>query len=300
VQKQLILKYSIEYYPLPLADEFPVSSLDYKHEIIEEQEITSLHVHDCLEIGYCYNGAGIFIVDDKILPFSNGDICIIFKDQFHKAQSEKGKSSQWDFVNINVELLLADINVQNLLVITRILRGCTDFINILKSDQHPDITLITKDIIEEIRMAKSGYKSVIKALTWALVVKLGRLITEPSEDNNYTSKDIIRILPALEYISKNYMDPIQITDTASLCNMSLTNFRRCFNNCLKVSPLEYITKIRIQTASMFLTNTNYCILDISSRVGYSSLSSFNRHFKKIQGVCPREWRNGKKIMNQDV
>jgi AraC-like DNA-binding protein len=297
VHKQPMLKYPIEYFPLPLAHEFPVSSLDYNHYILEEQEITSLHVHDCLEIGYCYNGAGIFIVDDKILPFSGGDICVIFKDQFHKAQSEKGKTSQWDFVYINVEQLLADIDVQNLSVITRILRDSTEFINILKSDKYPDIALITKDIIGELRMEKSGYRSVIKALTWAWVEKLGRLMTEPLEDHNYINKDIIRILPAIEYISKNYMEPIQITDTASLCNMSLTNFRRCFNNCLKVSPLEYITKIRIQIASMVLTSTNYSIVDISSRVGYSSLSSFNRHFKKIQGVCPREWRNGKRIMN---
>ena len=32
-------------------------------------------------------------------------------------------------------------------------------------------------------------------------------------------------------------------------------------------------------------------LDIASRVGYNSLSSFNRHFKTIKGISPREYRN---------
>lgn len=300
VQKQPNLKYPIEYSPLLLANEFPVSSLDDNHYVLKEHEITSLHVHDCLEIGCCYDGAGIFIIDDKILPFSGGDVCIIFKDQFHKAQSEKGKSSQWDFVYINANQLLSDISAQDLSFMTRTLRGYTDFINILKPGQHPDIAGIIRDIIEELRVENTGYRSIIKGLTCALVGKLRRLIKEPLERNNYMSKDIIRILPALDYISKNYMEPIKITHAASLCNMSLTNFRRYFNNCLKVSPLEYTTKIRIQTASILLTSTDYSIVDISSRVGYNSLSSFNRHFKQIQGVCPREWRRGENIKRQSL
>lgn len=180
MQKQPNLKYPIEYSPLPLADEFPVSSLDDDHYILEEHEITSLHVHDCLEIGCCYDSAGIFIVNDKVLPFTGGDVSVIFKNEFHKVQSEKGNSSQWDFVYISADQLLSDISAQDLSLVVSTLRGCTDFINVLSPDQYPDIA------------------------------------------------GIIRILPALDYVSKNFMEPIQITHAASLCNMSLTNFRQIF------------------------------------------------------------------------
>lgn len=291
MQKRPNLNYPIEYSPYTFPEDFPVSSLVGEPYVLEEK-ITSLHVHDCLEIGYCYDGAGIFIVDEKILPFSGGDVSIIFKNQFHKAQSEQDKSSQWDFVYINVEQLLGDMNAKDLSYINNLLTGRSDFDNILKPDQNPDIKELILDIIVEIRNANIGYKVAVKGLILALAAKLGRLVKEPAVEIN---NDIVRILPAIDYISKKYMEPIQITEAASLCSMSLTNFRRYFNNCLKVSPLEYITKIRIQTATMLLTSTKYSILDISTRVGYCSLSSFNRHFKELQGVSPRDWRNGKNL-----
>jgi AraC-like DNA-binding protein len=294
MQKQPICKYPIEYSPFRLQEDFPISLLDDNPYILDEHEITSLHVHDCFEIGYCYEGNGIFIIDDKILPFKAGDVSIIFSNQFHKAQSEKGGSSKWDFVFVNVLQLLSDINVQDAAYLTEVLKGSSGFLNILKPEQHSGIIEVIKDIIEELRVRSTGYRSVIKGLIWTLVGKLGRLSGESSEEGgSYKNKAIVRILPALEYMSKHYMETIQISHTAELCSMSLTSFRRYFGNCLKMSPIEYLTKMRIQTASMLLTSTDYSIVEIASRVGYNSLSSFNRHFKVIQGVCPRHWRCGK-------
>jgi len=36
-----------------------------------DHPITFLHVHDCLEIGYCFSGRGIFIVGEKVLEISS-------------------------------------------------------------------------------------------------------------------------------------------------------------------------------------------------------------------------------------
>lgn len=289
MQNKPTFKFPIEYSPFKLNENFPVSDLGEQYYTLTEKQISSLHIHDCFEIGYCYNGDGIFIVDDKIMQFSEGDACIIFKNQFHKAQSSN--DSQWDFVYINLEKLLINISPSNLSEISNILNSGFDFINILKSNDNSELITLIKNIIDEIRFKNFGYESIVRGLTLALIYKMGRLI---NIDNSHINKDlsdnIIRVLPAIEYISQNYMNDIYIKNLADICNMSLTNFRRYFSNSLNVSPLDYITKIRIQTASILLSSTQSSILDISQRVGYSSLSSFNRHFKSIQGVCPKDWR----------
>lgn len=40
--------------------------------------IQDLHHHDALEVGYCREGAGIFIIDGEVLPFSAPCATVIY------------------------------------------------------------------------------------------------------------------------------------------------------------------------------------------------------------------------------
>lgn len=290
MQNQPKRDYIFEYVPIDLPQNFPVVKLDL-HKLSEE--ITSLHTHNCFEIGYCYEGSGIFIVDNKVMPFSKGDISIIFRNQFHKAQSEKGKTSVWHFIFLDPEKLLSEISIKELSQISNIVKGSTDFINILSADKYPDLVNMVKMMISELMNCSHSYQSVAKGLIWSFLRSIGRYMkTEDSTEDHSQHFDILKVISAIDYISKNYMGEIHIDNLASLCNMSLTSFRRHFNNALQISPLEYIVNLRVQTACSLLTNTDYSVLDISLKVGYNSLSSFNRHFKRIKGLSPLEWRAG--------
>jgi AraC family transcriptional regulator, activator of mtrCDE len=289
MQNQPTRKYIFEYAPIDLPQDFPVSELELNQ--LSEQ-ITGLHTHNCFEVGYCNEGSGIFIVDNKILPFSKGDISIIFKNEFHKAQSEKGKASLWHFIYLDPEKLLSEISIKELSQISNTLKGSPDFINILSPDNHPDLVSMIKLMISELMDCSPSYQSVIKGLVWAFMRSIGRFIkAEDSSRDHSQYFNILKIVSSIDYISKNYMNQIHIDYLSSLCNMSLTSFRRHFHTALQVSPLEYIINLRIQTASSLLTSTDYSVLDVSLKVGYNSLSSFNRHFKRIKGVSPLEWRD---------
>jgi len=104
------------------------------------------------------------------------------------------------------------------------------------------------------------------------------------------TRSIILIAKALEHISNNYSYSTKIDTLTALCNMSITNFRRLFKTAMGVPLLEYIVSFRIQIASILLKYKEHSILDISLKVGYASLSSFNRHFKRLKGVPPRKCR----------
>lgn len=77
---------------------------------------------------------------------------------------------------------------------------------------------------------------------------------------------------------------------ADMCKMSITNFRRMFGKTMGMSPYEYVINFRIHMASILLKNTGMSILDISMQTGYNTLSCFNRYFKKITGMRPKELR----------
>ena len=57
------------------------------------------------------------------------------------------------------------------------------------------------------------------------------------------------------------------------------------------TPIKYITDLRLQYAANLLTTTDYDILSISVRLGFSSLSYFITIFKKKYGMPPSKYRS---------
>jgi AraC-like DNA-binding protein len=50
-------------------------------------------------------------------------------------------------------------------------------------------------------------------------------------------------------------------------------------------------EIRISHACRMLLETSRPISDAAYASGFQNLSNFNRHFKKLKGCTPREYRN---------
>jgi len=99
------------------------------------------------------------------------------------------------------------------------------------------------------------------------------------------------LAPALHYMATHYMEPVRMAVLAKSCFMSLSNFRRLFNQTIKKTPFKYLTHMRIQMAAVLLADTDKTVLEISLATGYTTLSSFNRQFKAVMGVPPRVWRS---------
>ena len=52
---------------IPVDDEFPVGVPDFNTR--DEHPDIGPHIHDLLEIGYCFDGSGLFLIGDKIFTF---------------------------------------------------------------------------------------------------------------------------------------------------------------------------------------------------------------------------------------
>ena len=79
-----------------------------------------------------------------------------------------------------------------------------------------------------------------------------------------------------------------------------THFRRLFTSYMKVSPLEYINTVRIQTACDLLQKTDAPVADIAHKCGFTTNSTFNRNFKQLMGVTPIEWRKRPESYEQQI
>ena len=99
------------------------------------------------------------------------------------------------------------------------------------------------------------------------------------------------ILPALDYIGENFQESIRIEELAEVCHISETHLRRIFQESMRMPPVEYINWVRIRAACKELRKTNASVNDIALHCGFTTMSTFNRNFRKILGVSLQQWRS---------
>jgi transcriptional regulator GlxA family with amidase domain len=72
--------------------------------------------------------------------------------------------------------------------------------------------------------------------------------------------------------------------------MSTRNFIRRFKTATGNTPIEYIQRVRIESAKHALESGGEPVDSIASRSGYGDAGSFRAIFKRVTGVSPMEYR----------
>ena len=88
----------------------------------------------------------------------------------------------------------------------------------------------------------------------SLLQLLYRLVQDLRVDESLRSEMIrqqeraAKLKPVLEFVSKNYTDPISLKEAASLARMSLPQFIRLFKKVSGMTFLSYATHLRVYNA----------------------------------------------------
>ena len=117
------------------------------------------------------------------------------------------------------------------------------------------------------------------------------LSTRYTPHNTTNTKDTYRINKVLEFIMKNYKHDIYISEVATMINMCEASFSRYFKHHTRKTFSNYLSEIRISNACRLLMQGEENISQIGYMCGFENLSNFYRHFKKITGLVPKDYRN---------
>lgn len=282
MQKQPGWNATFEFLPIVFPSTIPLKILSKDRSELKSDPITVIHAHDQLEVGYCYSGSGIFLVEGQVYPFSRGAVSVFLPGQSHRAQSSPGQFCQWNFFWVDLKTLLAPLPIPDFYFVHHPL---------FPQAEHPLLADLVRSILAELEQGVPPDDTIVKGLLWSVSGLLsrsgktgGRASVRPS------SAGLHRILPALDHIARHYGEPLSIPELASLNGMSPTSFRRHFESAVGQSPLRYLTEVRIQLAALMLKQEGGTILDTSLAVGYESVSTFYRQFHRIMGVSPQEWK----------
>lgn len=102
---------------------------------------------------------------------------------------------------------------------------------------------------------------------------------------------IERLNGAINYIEEHIADEIEYTELGRIAACSAYHFQRMFAYMAGVPLSEYIRRRRMSLAAVDLQSGEKSI-DIGLKYGYNSPTAFNRAFRSVHGITPRDVKKG--------
>ncbi len=99
-----------------------------------------------------------------------------------------------------------------------------------------------------------------------------------------------RIAKVVDYVSKNFFISFSVSQAAEMASMTEITFSRNFNAVTGHSFIDFLNRIRIGQACGMLYASDEQITSIAQEAGFKNLANFNRHFLKVRGMTPSEYR----------
>lgn len=125
--------------------------------------------------------------------------------------------------------------------------------------------------------------------TWMCRLFSG-LVRDEEEHATKESRSAGWIRKSIRYINLHAAEGITVQHVSNVIGVNRTYFSTVFYKHVGVTPMAYITKIRMEKAVKLLSDTTATITEIAYSLGYPDVYSFSRAFKNYYNISPSECR----------
>lgn len=146
---------------------------------------------------------------------------------------------------------------------------------------------LMQNIERELESAAAGSQVLVYSSFLELLTKLCRMYTHtPCRE----AQSALRMAEVIGQLERNFERCWTLPELLAISHMSKSNFLRVFRKATGLTPVEYLTNIRIQESMRLLTGTDFNMSEIASRVGFCDSNYFSRRFKESNGISPTQYR----------
>lgn len=256
----------------------------------QRDSICSAHVHTEFEILTMYDGHTEFNVNEQMYIVEKGDIIFVNSRVPHSTNIYAGARAF--YIQFGVGMNTEDKYTKFSKYLARFINSGSDDVVIFKKGTEINETLLPllDKILSENIEKKPAYETFVKSYMYNILAVLYRYNVLNTPDSFFKDGNISKLLPVLEYIDNHYNEPITLEQLASILHVSEYHFCRMFKKTIKTSLVQYLNFVRVCKAEKMLISTDKSISEISFENGFSSVSYFNRIFKKQKSCTPGEYR----------
>jgi AraC family transcriptional regulator len=95
---------------------------------------------------------------------------------------------------------------------------------------------------------------------------------------------------AIALMREDLASPTRIDDLARVAHFSKFHFIVVFTKAMGLSPGRYLTRLRMEAATELLATTDLNVAHVCTAVGFESVGTFSRRFRRHAGCSPSEYR----------
>ncbi|MBS1920503.1 MAG: AraC family transcriptional regulator [Bacteroidetes bacterium] len=250
------------------------------------------HYHPEFEITAIIKGKGVLFVGDKILNYSENELFLIGSNLPHEWRSDFKHDADFysqsiavhfkkNFPGIDFDILPEAIKIKKLF--EQSFRGIkireNNIIEFVMEKMH---LLIETEGIERISLLFT----ILNALASTPNLEI---LSSPSFVNSIDAGENHKIIEAYKYMIANFKDHISLDQVAKQLNMTATSFCRFFKKRTNKSFIQYLNEIRVGYSCKLLIEDYYNISEVAYESGFENISHFNKQFKKIMKLTPKEF-----------
>ncbi|WP_310586803.1 AraC family transcriptional regulator [Runella sp. CRIBMP] len=262
-------------------------------EIIRPAFATDFHFHDECQLVYIRSGAGTRIIGGSIEHFEAGDLTFVGPRVPHVWYS-KPKLEDSENPDVSIALYINPVKiVENLkpFIDTQSVKSffqqSTRGISIIGSKKEA-MTSLLQNMIHQKNV--SLLASFIQILDLLLDSEELVWLNGASLLSAYSNDAQGRVAQLMDFIQQNFRTEITLEKAASVTGLQIHSFCRFFKSLTHRTFSDFINEVRVGFACQLLQHSDIPITQVAFESGYSNISYFNRSFRKIHRITPREFR----------
>ncbi len=105
-----------------------------------------------------------------------------------------------------------------------------------------------------------------------------------------------RVSLAIQWIRRDFAEPIRVESLAQKAAMSVSAFHRHFKAVTTLSPLQYQKRVRLLQARTLMVASAKSVTAAAFEVGYESATQFTRDYARVFGLPPA--RDAARILSE--
>jgi len=103
------------------------------------------------------------------------------------------------------------------------------------------------------------------------------------------SAEAHKIDKVFDYIFRHFKEEISLQEVSGIIPMSPAAFCRFFKAKTNRTLIEFVKELRIGNAAKLLLEGKHNVTEACYNSGYNNISNFNKHFKEVKGMSPRDF-----------
>lgn len=271
-----------------------------KSIIIQEDHLPffydHLHRHHEIQITWIQKGEGTLLVGESMHHFQPGDVFVIGANQPHIFKSEASyfdkknkKRSQSITIFFNEKASLEPLFLlPEMKLIRKWLEHFPAGCKLPPASQPAIIKMIQSVTGSKGSLQIARFIELLQALaTHKGLVALSTL----SQPLQFNESEGARLNTIYQYTLENFSEPISLKEVAAKAHLTVPAFCRYFKKRTRKTYVGFLNEIRISEACKLLQQEPESMVSIAFATGFSHISSFNRTFKQVMGLSPREFRS---------